>query len=96
VSGGTFPSHLIDEGLPACLEYYYYSYYISALPRGLILVPVRPALQVGMATQLVPLQEVERLSANVIRILAGNPGKVCRKIPTYYISGAWVFVPWCI
>lgn len=29
-----------------------------------------------MATQLVPLQEVERLSPRVIRILAGNPGKV--------------------
>lgn len=29
-----------------------------------------------MATQLVPLSEVERLSPRVIRILAGNPGKV--------------------
>lgn len=29
-----------------------------------------------MATQLVPLQDVERLSASVIRILGGNPGKV--------------------
>lgn len=29
-----------------------------------------------MATQLVPLAEVERLSASVVRILAGNPGKV--------------------
>jgi hypothetical protein len=29
-----------------------------------------------MATQLVPLPEVERLSTTVIRILAGNPGKV--------------------
>ncbi|EED17531.1 metallo-beta-lactamase domain protein, putative [Talaromyces stipitatus ATCC 10500] len=28
-----------------------------------------------MATQLVPLPEVERLSTTVIRILAGNPGK---------------------
>ena len=31
---------------------------------------------VRMATQLVPLPEVERLSASVVRILAGNPGKV--------------------
>lgn len=30
-----------------------------------------------MATQLVPLREVERLSSSVIRILGGNPGKVC-------------------
>lgn len=30
----------------------------------------------NMATQLVPLPEVERLSTTVIRILAGNPGKV--------------------
>lgn len=29
-----------------------------------------------MATQLVPLPELERLSASVVRILAGNPGKV--------------------
>lgn len=31
--------------------------------------------------QLVPLPEVERLSASVIRILGGNPGKVSGKKP---------------
>lgn len=34
-----------------------------------------------MATQLVPLPEVERLSTTVIRILAGNPGKVSPSSP---------------
>ncbi len=31
-----------------------------------------------MATQVVALADVERLSASVIRILGGNPGKVSR------------------
>lgn len=35
-----------------------------------------------MATQLIPLPEVERLSASVLRILGGNPGKV--GIQTHY------------
>lgn len=30
-----------------------------------------------MASQLAVLQEIERLSPLVIRILGGNPGKVC-------------------
>lgn len=30
-----------------------------------------------MTTQLVELAEVERLSPLVIRVLGGNPGKVC-------------------
>lgn len=33
-----------------------------------------------MAGQLVLIPEVERLSASVVRILAGNPGKVCYSI----------------
>jgi hypothetical protein len=28
-----------------------------------------------MAAQIIPLQEIERLSSSVIRILGGNPGK---------------------
>lgn len=32
-----------------------------------------------MAAQIVPLPEVERLSASVIRLLGGNPGKVSTK-----------------
>lgn len=36
----------------------------------------RVALISKMATQLVPLQDVERLSSSVIRVLGGNPGKV--------------------
>jgi len=35
-----------------------------------------------MATQLVPLQEIERVSSRVIRILAGNPGKASPKTST--------------
>lgn len=31
----------------------------------------------AMATQIVELAEVERLSSLVIRVLGGNPGKVC-------------------
>ncbi len=31
-----------------------------------------------MATQVASLADVERLSASVIRILGGNPGKVSR------------------
>lgn len=38
-----------------------------------------------MATQLVPLPEVERLSASVIRILGGNPGKVSEAVHTEYM-----------
>jgi hypothetical protein len=37
-----------------------------------------------MATHLEPLQEVERLSDTVIRILGGNPGKVDSDIHDMY------------
>ncbi len=33
-----------------------------------------------MATQLIQLQDVERLSASVIRVLGGNPGKVSSSV----------------
>lgn len=33
-----------------------------------------------MATQLISLPEVERLSASVVRILGGNPGKVSQQM----------------
>lgn len=42
-----------------------------------------------MATQLVPLPEVERLSASVIRILGGNPGKVSRRHSQRLVGHEW-------
>lgn len=45
-----------------------------------------------MATQLVPLPEVERLSASVIRILGGNPGKVGLRSQTW-VGHEWWLTP---
>jgi len=57
-----------------------------------------PKIIARMATQLIQLQDVERLSASVIRVLGGNPGKVGSSVLDIAFQQSFYFKkePWAV